>query len=75
VRKVLHDDLNFTSAEELTTFREAEQEVPWRAAMAEEMRAIHENNTWELALLPAGHCAINLKWIYKVKQNEAGEIV
>jgi hypothetical protein len=43
--------------------------------MAKEMRAIHENNTWELALLPAGHCAINLKWIYKVKRNEAGEIV
>jgi hypothetical protein len=54
-------------AEELNTFREAEQEAPWRAAMAEEMRAIHENDTWELASLPAGHRAIGLKWVYKVR--------
>jgi hypothetical protein len=55
------------SAEELNTFREAEQEAPWRAAMAEEMRAIHENNTWELASLPTRHRAIGLKWVYKVR--------
>jgi hypothetical protein len=65
----------FTSAEELTTFRKAEQEVPWRAVMAEEMRAIQENDTWELASLLAGHRVIGLKWVYKVKRNEAGEVM
>jgi hypothetical protein len=43
--------------------------------MAEEMRAIHENDTWQLATLPTGHRTIDLKWVYKVKRNEAGEIV
>jgi hypothetical protein len=74
-RRVLHSELNFTSVEELTTFRKAEQEVPWRATMAEAMRAIQENDTWELASLPIGHRAIGLKWVYKVKRNEAVEVV
>jgi hypothetical protein len=38
--KVLDGELNFTSAEELTTFHEVEQEVPQHAAMAKEMKAI-----------------------------------
>jgi hypothetical protein len=68
---VLDAELNFTSAEELGTFHEVEQ----RQAMCEEMRTIQDNNTWELSTLPTGHWAIGLKWVYKVKRNEAGDIV
>jgi hypothetical protein len=49
-------------------------EAPWRAAMLEEMEAIKNNETWELITLPAvGHSAIGLKWVYKVKRNEADD--
>jgi hypothetical protein len=74
-RRVLNAELNFTSAEEPTSFKEAEQDAAWRAAMREEMKAIEDNDTWELTSLPVGHRAIGLKWVYKVKRNEAGDVV
>jgi hypothetical protein len=74
-RRVLDAELNFTSADEPASFCEADQEESWRQAMSEEMKAIEDNGTWELTILPAGHRAIGLKWVYKVKRNEAGNIV
>jgi hypothetical protein len=73
--RVLNGELNYTSTEEPTTFHEAKQEAPWCAAMAEEMKANQENGTWELTSLPTRHRAICLKWVYKVKRNEVGEVV
>jgi 6-phosphofructokinase len=74
-RRVLNTELNFTSADELASFKEAEKEVAWQGAMSEEMKTIEDNKTWELTMLPAGHRAIDLKWVYKVKWNEAGDVV
>jgi hypothetical protein len=74
-RRVLNTELNFTSADELASFKEAEKEVAWQGAMSEEMKTIEDNKTWELTTLPAGHRAIDLKWVYKVKWNEAGDVV
>jgi hypothetical protein len=43
--------------------------------MEEELKSIRDNNTWALVELPHGHHAIGLKWVYKVKRNENGDIV
>jgi hypothetical protein len=43
--------------------------------MQEEIDFIEQNQTWELADLPHGHRAITLKWVYKMKKNEAREVV
>jgi hypothetical protein len=43
--------------------------------MQEEIDFVKRNQTWELADLPQGHRAITLKWVYKLKRNEAGDIV
>ena len=43
--------------------------------MIEEMKAIEDNRTYELTTLPVGHRAIGLKWVYKVKHNEKGEVM
>jgi hypothetical protein len=43
--------------------------------MKSEMDAIEKNCTWELANLPRGHSAITLKWVFKLKRDEAGAIV
>ena len=40
-----------------------------------EMDAVEKNRTWEPADLPRGHRAITLKWVYKLKRDEAGAIV
>jgi hypothetical protein len=63
------------STGEPCTFAEAEQDVVWQAAMQEEIDFVKRNQTWELADLPLSHRAITLKWVYKLKRNEAGEII
>ena len=42
--------------------------------MEEEMTSIRENRTWSLVDLPRGHRAIGLKWVYKVKRDENGNV-
>jgi len=73
---VLDDlELHLGSAEEPPNFAAAEQEARWWAAMLEEMAAVEENRTWELVDPPAGCRPIGLKWVFKVKRNERGEVV
>ena len=43
--------------------------------MLEEMKAIEENETWELIDPPLGCRPIDMKWVYKVKRDELGTIV
>jgi hypothetical protein len=57
------------------SFAEAEKHAAWRAAMQSEMDAVETNRTWELADLPHGHRVITLKWVFKLKRDEAGAIV
>jgi hypothetical protein len=57
------------------SFTEAERPVAWRAAMQSEMNAVEKNRTWELADLPHGHCAITLKWVFKLKRDKSGAII
>jgi hypothetical protein len=71
----LIEELNLMSMEQPCTFTEAEQNATWQAAMQEEIDSVKRNQTWELADLPQGHRVITLKWVYKLKRNEAGEIV
>jgi hypothetical protein len=57
------------------TFKEASKSRTWRKAMKDEIDAIERNKTWELTDLPIGGKVIGLKWIYKKKLNEKGEVV
>lgn len=74
-QRELGDELHAVSAEEPTSFTEAEQEECWRAAMKEELRSIEDNATWKAVDLPPGHRAIGLKWVFKTKRDEHGNIV
>lgn len=55
-------------------FEDAVKESKWREAMNEEIAAIERNNTWELLELPAGQKTIGVKWVYKTKLKENGEV-
>jgi hypothetical protein len=57
------------------SFAEGERHAAWRIAMQSEMDAVEKNRTSELADLPRGHSAITLKWVFKLKRDEAGAIV
>jgi len=57
-----------------TTFENVVKEEKWRKAMDDEIDVIERNSTWELSDLPKGHKTIGVKWVYKTKIKENGEI-
>lgn len=63
----------FTCADPVT-FEEAVKSAKWRDAMNVEIEAIERNQTWELTSLPAGMKKIGVKWVFKTKLNENGEV-
>jgi hypothetical protein len=63
------------SAEEPASLEEAESQPCWHSSMVEEIKAIEGNHTWELTELPEGRRAIGVKWVFKVKKNEARVVV
>jgi hypothetical protein len=40
-----------------------------------EMDVIERNKTWELADFPASNHVISFKWVFKLKKDEAGEVI
>ncbi|PNX68054.1 hypothetical protein L195_g055961, partial [Trifolium pratense] len=56
------------------TYEEAVKSSTWKAAMDKEIEAIERNGTWKLTDLPRSAKVIGVKWIYKTKLNERGEI-
>jgi len=56
------------------TFEEAIKSKRRRDAMKREMEAIKKNKTWELTDLSKGMKPIGVKWIFKTKLKEKGEI-
>jgi len=70
-----HVGLCFLAAEEPASVEAALSDHAWRKAMEEEVGSIVDNQTWELTSLPAGHRAIGLKWVFKVKRDPAGNIL
>ncbi|KAL4282535.1 hypothetical protein GQ457_16G016120 [Hibiscus cannabinus] len=55
-------------------FEEAVKESKWREAMNVEISSIEKNNTWKLTDLHKGQKTIGVKWVYKTKLKENGEI-
>ena len=49
---------------------EDEHKEEWIEAMQDEMKSLHENNTFELVKLPKGKRALTNKWVYRVKHEE-----
>ena len=57
-----------------SSFEEAIRDENWVQAMDEEIEAIKKNNTWDLVDFPKEKNLIGVKWVYKTKLNEKGEI-
>ncbi|KAM2468901.1 hypothetical protein PS1_010539 [Malus domestica] len=61
-------------AREPQSFQEANLHSEWRNAMAEELQALHEINTWTIVKLPKGKKAVGSRWVYKTKFHSDGTI-
>jgi hypothetical protein len=64
----------YTAAGDPYTYEEALKCRKWREAMDNEISAIEKNGTWELIMLSKNTKKIGVKWIYKTKLNEKGEV-
>ncbi|GAU25732.1 hypothetical protein TSUD_216620 [Trifolium subterraneum] len=64
----------FKTDEDPTNYDEASKLEIWRKAMNSEIESIKKNDRWELTTLPANCKPIGVKWIYKTKYNEKGNI-
>ena len=68
------EHLAFMIISDPTSFHEAVKCSKWKEAMDAEIKSIERNQTWSLTLLPDATKAIGVKWIYKTKLNELGEV-
>lgn len=46
----------------------------WRKAMIEEIKALEQNETWEVFNPSQGKKPIGCRWVYKIKYNVGGEV-
>ena len=69
----IYQRCNFACVE-LENYEEAIKHDVWKKFMEEEIRMIEKNNTWELVAIPREREVVSLKWIYKIKLNEEGDI-
>ncbi|KAL8160151.1 hypothetical protein V2J09_001688, partial [Rumex salicifolius] len=73
VGNIVHYSLQMDS-EDPIYFEDVVRSKKWRNAMTKEMESIKKNDTWELTSLPQGVVPIGVKWVYKTKLNEHGEV-
>lgn len=64
----------FVGSGDPENFADAVREARWREAMVAEINSIEENNTWDLVNQPEGSKVIGVKWVFKTKLNERGEV-
>ncbi|KAL0320005.1 UNVERIFIED_CONTAM: Copia protein [Sesamum radiatum] len=56
------------------SYTQAQGHEEWEKAMAEELQALEQNETWKLTSLPPGKRAIGSRWVYKLKLNPDGSV-
>ncbi|KAL9413753.1 hypothetical protein AB3S75_027454 [Citrus x aurantiifolia] len=65
---------SISSTTEPKSFKQAMLDENWRNAMSEEIKALEDNQTWNLTSLPPNKKAIGCKWVYKIKYKADGTI-
>ncbi|CAL9019569.1 unnamed protein product, partial [Prunus brigantina] len=65
---------NITTSVEPTSFAQANLDPRWREAMAAELQALEQNQTWTLTSLPPSKRAIGSRWVYKIKHKSDGSV-
>ena len=57
-----------------SSFEEEIRDENWVQAMDEEIDSIENNDTWDLVNFPKDKNLIGVKWVYKTKLKQKGEI-
>lgn len=70
----VHNLALFVASDDPIYYEEVVKIKRWRDAMEVEIGAIVKNETWELVGAPKEVKVIGVKWVYKTKLNENGEV-
>ena len=71
----MFQDQALISLIEPKTFAEANKNNDWINVMNDELDQIEKKQTWELVPRPKGLNIIGIKWIFKNKFNEDGQVI
>ncbi|CAL2259009.1 unnamed protein product [Prunus armeniaca] len=66
--------LSIRKSEVPTRVKDALKSREWTKAMDEEMRALQQNNTWEVVELPKGKKLVGCRWVFTVKYKDDGSL-
>ena len=47
----------------------------WNIAIADELKSITHNGTWEIVDLPRGRAPVKCRWVFRVKHGAEGEVI
>ena len=64
----------FSQIDDPLAFEEVVDEEAWEQDIDEEIECIEKNQTWELVDVRKDKYVINVKWIYKTKQDVDGNV-
>ena len=53
---------------------ESSNAVKWKEACDSEYESLRKNDTWDVVPLPKGRKAIGCRWVFRVKENQNGEV-
>ena len=59
---------------EPSSYEEASKGPQWRKAMEEEIKALNDNQTWDLVPRPNEVKPISCKWVYKITTRPDGSV-
>ena len=69
----IHQRCNFAGVKP-ENYEEARKNDVWKKAVEEKIRMIEKTNTRKLVAIPKEREVVSLKWIYKIKLNQEGNI-
>lgn len=59
---------------EPTSFTSAAKDPRWQLAMADEYKALIQNNTWTLVPPPRDSNIVGNKWVFRIKRKSDGSV-
>ena len=67
-----------TNDEEITepsTIADTLQDLIWKKSMDDEMKALHDKETWEVVTPPSNVNIFSCKWVYTCKRDSTGRVI
>ncbi|GBO14179.1 hypothetical protein AVEN_201366-1 [Araneus ventricosus] len=65
----LYSTYSFIAGDDVLTFKDAMQSAKWTEALKRELNSLKKMNTWTEVDLPKNETAIDIKWVFRSKND------